>query len=540
MANKQQHNTPYRQSTMPGFLINIYLMLMFSFFPLFLTSQFAHARTNKYHLYLILSGVMIVAVVGVSIMDYLEEKRYQKASLRFLPMSYADVSFICFFGFATISTLVSDYKLQSLLGEYPNGLGRNNGLILLLVYLLVYLVITRRYSFKDYVIAVYLIFSSAVAFLAIVNFFYIDILGVYNGYIDLWKLFDGTEANVNVVLNFGSTIGNKNLISAFLCMSLPIAVMSFVLIDKRYMKIIGGIAAAFSYCGLLCADSTSGILGLIIIVAVMAIFSARSYKTLKWYFLALTIMLASAKLLRLFSYFMGDLSKGFEFMQSFLIYSRLMYIPIAVCAVLFIVMQVFEKKLSPHYPKKTIVILLIVLTVGVIAAAIGAVVYYSVINPDAELSEDLSGLLRFDENWGTHRGYYWIKSLDEYKDFSLIHKLFGAGLDSVGAVMEPYFSDMFTRFGETSTDCVHNEFLNYFITQGALGLLSYLTLLGTVIVRALRRAKNNPMILIFLSAVICYAIQSVVNLYQPITTPLFFIFLSIAEALNRQVTIKKA
>lgn len=541
MANQeQQKNKPYRPSTMPSFLISVYLILMFSFFPLFLTAQFAHARTDKYHLCLILSGALIVSVVIVSIMDYMEEKRHQKASLRFLPMSAADISFLCFFGFAAISTLLSDYKLQSLLGEYPNGLGRNNGLLLLLVYLLVYLVITRRYSLKEYVIAIFLITSSVIAFLAILNFFYIDLIGIYNGYVDLWKLFDGTEANVNVVLNFGSTIGNKNLISAFLCMSLPIAVMSFVLIDKRYMKILSGIATAFSYCGLLCADSTSGILGLFVIIAVMAIFSARAYNSLKWYFLALTILFASAKLLRLFSHLMGDISKGFEFMQAHLIYGRIMYVPLAVCAVLFIVMQVFEKKLSPHYPKKTLVILFSVLTVCGILTAIGAVIYYSVIKPDIELSKELSGILRFDENWGTHRGYYWIKSLEEYKNFSLIHKLFGAGPDSVGAVMEPYFTELFTRFGETSTDCVHNEFLNYFITQGALGLLSYLALLGTVIVRALRRAKYNPMLLIFLSAVICYAVQSVVNLYQPITTPLFFIFLSITEALNRKATVKKA
>ena len=36
MANKQQNrqkSAQYRPSTMPGFLINLYLILMFSFFP---------------------------------------------------------------------------------------------------------------------------------------------------------------------------------------------------------------------------------------------------------------------------------------------------------------------------------------------------------------------------------------------------------------------------------------------------------------------------------------------------------------------------
>lgn len=536
MAIKQHSNQKseqYRPSTMPGFLISLYLILMFSFFPLFLSAQYTHARTDKYHFYTILSGVMIVSVVIVSLMDFFEGKRHHQADLRFKPITPTDVSFLCFYGFAAISTLISKYPGESFLGVFPNG-GRNNGLLLMTVYLLVYLIITRRYSFKEYVIAVYLIFSSFVAFLAIINYFYIDLLGVYNGYIDLWKMFDGTPANTNVLLNFGSTLGNKNLISAFMCLFLPIAVMTFVVTKTRYLKIISGASICFAYCGLLCSDSTSGMLGLMVIVAVMAIFSARSYAMLKWYLLALTILFASSKLLRLFSYIMGDISKGFEFIQVFLIYSKASYIPLAVCAVLFILMQIFEKKLSPHYPKKTITITLIVLTVGGLCTGIGALIYYTFIHPEAELSKDLSGLLRFDENWGTHRGYYWIKSLEQYKSFDFLHKLFGYGPDSVSIVMESTFSDVLTKFNESSTDCVHNEFLNYFITQGVLGLLSYLAILGTVTVRAIRRAKNDPVILIFLSAVICCAVQSVVNLYQPITTPIFFIFLSITEALNRQ------
>ncbi len=541
---KQPKSEPqYRHSTMPGFLISIYLMLMFGFFPFFLTNQYANARTDKYILYMVLSSVMILAVVIASLMDYFEEKRIHKATLRFMPLSPADISFLCFYGFAAISTMVSDYSKSAFLGLIQNeyGLnvgGRNNGLLLLTVYLLVYLAITRRYVFKEYVLAIYLVFSSVVALLAIVNYFFLDFLGIYSGYLDIWDLFKGEQGKPNVILDFGSTLGNKNLISSFMCLFLPVAVMCFVLFEKRYMRILSGIAICFAYCGLLCADSTSGILGLCVILAVMMIFSARSYTTLKRYFLAMLILFGSGKLLRLFSFFMGDRSKGFEFIQNFLIYSRKIYLVIALFAILFLLMQVFEKKLMPRYPKKAIIIALITLTACAILGAIGAVIYYSFINPEAELSDNLNRLLRFNERWGTHRGYYWIHSMEQYRDMSFVHKLFGTGPDTAYKVMEPFFPEMTTLFGETSTDCVHNEFLNYLITQGALGLLSYLALLGTVTVRAIRRVKENPLLLIFLSAVICYAVQSVVNLYQPITTPLFFIFLSITEALNRQTKIK--
>ena len=487
---------------------------------------------------------MILGVVVTVLMDYFEEKRIHKATLRFMPLSVSDVAFLCFYGFAAISTLVSDYTRQSFFGLFINSRGmviggRNNGLLLLTFYLLVYLCITRRYVFKDYVIAIYLVFSSFVAFLAIVNYFFIDILGIYGGYLNLWELFEGKDGKATAILNFGSTLGNKNLISSFMCLFLPVAVMSFVLIEKRWMKILSGIAICFAYGGLLCADSGSGILGLVVILAVMAIFSARSYTSLKRYLLALAILFAAGKLVRLFSYIMDDRCKGFESVNRFLLYSKKMYLPIILFAALFILMQVFEKKLAPRYPKKAVMITLTVLTLGSILAAVGSIVYFSCINTEAELSENLSRLLRFDENWGTHRGYYWIHGMEKYGDFSFLHKLFGNGPDTAYIVMEPFFPDMVVKFDEGSTDCVHNEFLNYLITQGIMGLLSYLTLLTAVAVRALRRAKNNPFVLIFLSAVICYAVQSTVNLYQPITTPVFFLFLSMTEALNRSTPLKQ-
>lgn len=536
---KKDKEPQYRQSTMPGFLVSLYLILMFSVFPLFLVNRYGSARTDKFWFYLVLSGMMIFAVVVTVLTDYFEEKRIHKASLRFMPLSVADIAFLCFYGFAAISTMVSDYTKQAFFGRFVNDRGmeiggRNNGLILLTVYLLVYLIVTRRYVFKNYVIAVYLVFSSFVAFLAVANFFFIDILGIYSGYVDLWKLFEGKAVKLNAIVNFGSTLGNKNLIASFMCLFLPIAVMSFVLIEKRWMQVISGVAICFAYGGLLCADSGSGILGLVVILAVMAIFSARRYDSLKRYMLALAILFAAGKSVRLFSFIMDDRSKSIESVNRFLLYGKIMYLPIVLFVVLYILMRIFEKKLAPRYPKKAVTITLIVLSAGGILAAIGAFVYFSFVNPDAPLGKNLSQLLRFDERWGTHRGYFWIHGMEKYRDFSFIHKLFGNGPDTAYIVMEPFFPDMVVKFDEGSTDCVHNEFLNYLITQGALGLISYLTLLGAVAVRAIKCAKHDPVVLIFLSAVICYAVQSVVNLYQPITTPIFFLFLSMTEALNRR------
>ena len=502
-------------------IVSYYLLVMFSFFTLFLTNKYGNSRHDKFYLYLALSGAMII-LAGVMYFVGSSELTQNggSVSLLFKPVTATDIAFLCFLVFALISTVFSKYFPDNIIAEFwAKGIARNNGMLLLLVYALVYFIITRMYVYKDYVIAVYLIFSCIIALLTVLNFFYIDPLGLLNGY------------DADTAKDFGSTIGNKNTIASYMAMFLPIAMMTLAINTKRYMKILAGVSVAFAYTGALAANSSSVFLGLIVAVPVMAIFCAKRYDHMMYYVLGMGIMLVSGKLLRFLSFFLQD--KGFEFMQSFLIHSGYVYIPAALFIALFAAMLLLKGRLEPHYPAKGIFIGLIAVTVLALGGMLGAILYFSLADTTTELGS-FERLLRFNDSWGTHRGFMWIRAMQEYGKFDFFRIMFGAGPDTAYFVLEPHFAELSARFGDGSTNCVHNEYLNYLVTQGALGLISYLSIIGAVCVRAARRAKRNPYTLIFISAVICYAAQATVNLYQPITTPLFFIFLSIAEALNRQ------
>lgn len=499
-------------------LVSYYLLIMFSFFTLFLTEQYAHARTDKYWLYLCLSAVLVVFACIAGLISHAEQRRNGAPSPLLRPVTVPDTAFLCFFIFAVISTVFSRYPMDAVTGN----LGRNNGLILLTAYTLVYFVLTRLYIYKEYVIAVYLVFSSLVALLTVLNFFYIDPFGLLNGY------------DAVTVLDFGSTIGNKNTIASFMCLFLPVAVMTLTVSDKRYLQILGGCAAVMAYTGLLCANSSSGILGLIVILPVMGAFAAADYSRLRRYVLALAILFVSGKALMLFALVMGNSNKGFEYMQDFLINSPYLYIPIILFGGLYAVMRLLP---GERYPRRAVQGALIALCVLIPLCLLAAVVYFTVFDTQTKLGR-YTRILRINNKWGTHRGYMWIKSIEEYGRLSPFGKLFGTGPDTLYKVLEPYFGELLQRYGDSSTDCAHNELLNYLVTQGVLGLLSYLTIIGTVVARAVRTARRNPTVLLFVCAVLCYLAQSVVNLYQPITTPVFFIFLSLAESLNRQDRIR--
>ena len=107
--------------------------------------------------------------------------------------------------------------------------------------------------------------------------------------------------------------------------------------------------------------------------------------------------------------------------------------------------------------------------------------------------------------------------------------LFGCGPDTFYSAVAPYFSELQRLFGDASANCAHNELLNYLITTGIFGLSAYLALISSAVLRGVKRAEKSPEVLIFTLPIICCFCQSLVNIATPITTPLLFIFIALAE-----------
>ncbi len=502
-------------------IVNYYLFVMFTFFELFLTNQYAKARTDKFILFICLSAVLIVTVVLISI-TYASERKKNSENIvveekPFFKFSLTDYAFLCFFLFACVSTLISDYKLDSLMGSA----GRDNGLLLLFLYTAVYFIISRFYYFKNYVLCAFLVFGCIVSGLAILHFFYIDPIGIMDGY------------TKDVVVDFGTTIGNKNTIASYMCIFLPFSVMMFVVQKSRPIIILSAVSIAFAYCGLLVAGSNSGYLGFFAMLFFMLLVCVRKYKLLNKLMLALSIMFASGLLLRLFSFIMKDNSKGFEQIGKMLVYSEAVYVILGVLVVVNATLFIIPEKAQDKWPKNTLTAIVLIFG-GIVLCVCGYLFYhYTFVDKTSDIGA-LSQIFRFNDRWGTHRGYMWINGIKDFLQFDFLHVLFGSGCDTFYHVFEPHFAELSTRFGNSSTDCIHSEYLNYLITQGVLGLLSYLTVIISTVIRALKTSRTNSLSLVFVFPVIAYCAQAVVNIYQPITTPFLIIFIALSECLSRE------
>ena len=171
--------------------------------------------------------------------------------------------------------------------------------------------------------------------------------------------------------------------------------------------------------------------------------------------------------------------------------------------------------------------------IGLIVIGFAAFLYvlYDVnIAGNADKYGSAKSFLLFNDSWGTHRGVIWRLAIEDYQDFTPIHKLFGYGPDTFGLVTYYHNMDIMTNVYHQIFDSAHNEYLQFFITVGPIGLLSYLAIFVTAFIRIIKKGCQNPYVIAAMFGVLCYSAQATVNIGTPITIPIMFLFLSMALA----------
>lgn len=541
MSKKVLKASPEKNKIPPGSqFINIYLFVMFTVFPLYVSlytdgnfpfvhmdEGFVGIRHQKYYFFLVMTAIAAIAEIMVILTGQMNSKKKTGSAQKtiFDNITFTDWAALALVLSCAISTVLSPYVKLAFWGEATIGgysQGRNNGLFLILFYALAYFLITRLYRYAEFVF-IGLACSCGIVFL----------LTVLNGYyIDPLNMFANFRTQTNVFMEFFATIGNKNMLSSFICVTLPVIFTMSILTKRLLFRVIYLLSTSLGTMALIIGDSDSGLLGISVFLAIFLIVFIRKPDRLKYYFLSLTVMLASIKLLRLFSLILEDSYKKLGKIPSAILFSKPLYAVIAVSALITVLLFfISKKKPGTELPKAVPIAFGCVFGLAALSA-IGTLVYFSAIDTKTPLG-DMEKLLRFNPKWGTHRGIMWIRAFDIFGGADFIHKLFGFGPDTFYCVYEPYFDEL-KHYGNTSTDAAHNEYINYLVTIGIAGLMSYLAFVGGALARGFKSAKQNPVVLAFAAAVICYAVQAVVNIAVPISTPLFIIFVSLCEAMARK------
>lgn len=137
----------------------------------------------------------------------------------------------------------------------------------------------------------------------------------------------------------------------------------------------------------------------------------------------------------------------------------------------------------------------------------------------------------------TNRFVFWDIAREGYSEKSLL----GWGMNNYSYVFQKHFDPVFfsnTNAYEPWTDHPHNMFWEYVVNGGAVGLLTYMAFLGTILIclyRVSARDRDNRTIaIVVLGAMVGYIIQGLFIFESPGTLLMFFSMIGITIGLYQE------
>lgn len=501
-------------------LVYIYLMMMSSLFLFYFQNYFYNITDAKYRFFFYVSGVCIIGYLLITIWGWFCDDRkstdtwkdrLQAFLKQFSISDYIALAMLCSY---TITTLLSSNPSDSFTGLQ----GRHLGLLFSYMVISLYFMISRSYELQQSVILTLLGSISLVFLLGLLNFFYIDPFGFYEYLSDY-------QGNL-----FLSTMGNIDFYGILVCFSLPLSLILYCYSEQSLSKGIYLFTLLCSGIGLVTCNSDSAYMATIILLMLSSLYLSKEYKTWLRFLQGCLVLFGSARILYYVILFTGEACRDIHTLSLQFSGGMINWLILGFCIVSYVYCFREKEYLQRYWNVKRIRAWLGTIFGISVTALIILVIYVSFIHTDLPLGT-LENYLRFSPDWGTGRGETWMVLLNQFKGFNLIELLFGYGLDMTSSLTSVMDSAM-------NYDNAHNEYLQYLVTSGILGLLLYMAFCGSVLVRLYHSSKDEPFGIALCCIIVIYMAQAFFNLNQPMTTPLFFIILGMAEAFQRHVANK--
>lgn len=378
--------------------------------------------------------------------------------------------------------------------------GRYCGLVFMLCCGAAFFLIARGRR-NDRLLIPVLLSASAIALLGVANAMGIDPLRFYA------RIKRGQEST------YLSTIGHFDFFGTYLVLMFPLAGGQFVFAKTPRMRLLGFACAAAMALGASASRTDSALLGLHL--ACLAL-SARSGGDFRRMARALALWAAACFSLPIvfsalrFSPYQPDLS-GLPGM----LFEWHVCQALGACLLLLAVICLLCARRGCRAPDVGRVsrALFAALALAVLAM-LALIVYFSVFDTQTDLGEAAS-FLRFNDSWGSLRGFAFIRSLRAYADYDIVRKLFGAGMETTLRVLTPYFDDpSMLRTGVFNDP--HCQLLQMLLTCGLFGMIAFAAFYLAVFRTLLRRAGDDPLPCGAFAAVFAYGLVMLINVTQPI------------------------
>lgn len=438
-----------------------------------------------------------------------------------------DICMVLFFISGVMSFIMAEDKKNAFTGAQ----GRYCGLAFMILIFIMYIIVSARVSNMEkmwsLISMVFVLVSSVTFIIAILQ----------NIGFDPFKLLDGINRKQRNI--YVSTFGNIDIFGSFICVALPLFMGLYVTEKSNIKRIVYGIGVFAGFMAFIPANADvvfAGVGAAIIAVLFATVYMERVDRLFE------LVMLGSGGylgmvLLRKLVGTNGAKITGFNRLSE---HPALLVIIFAVALFIRLIIQVYinrnkdeiyiNKNKSEVYINKQkngtgikhIIALAVVLILGI------AVIIYGRKNNLA--------MFDFNDKWGSYRGYIWRRVTGLYGELPFVQKIFGHGNESIRSLMDDRFYDEMLQVTGTVYDNAHNEYLQYLVTQGLFGMLSYGGVVVAAVIAGVKKIKKSPYILGLLLAVISYGVQAIFNVNQCITTPYMFLMTAMLIGVCRRAS----
>jgi O-Antigen ligase. len=519
MTNKKRINSAYSAREARCIWTNLYVYIIFTVFPLFLTDGLFNVLVTKFMFYAITTALWIIPACvyimelhKVTMIEWNEKTSYEQ----WRSFSVVDYAAFAMLFVAIISTILSPYKSLAFLGKSGND-GRHVGLLLIILYIISYFMVSRTSKFRIGFINAFLIVSLIVNLLGITDYFQLDVLGI--------------KANMHPDSKpiYTSTIGNINTYTSYVALPMAISVILFCK-QKEFNKktIFYVISLTIAFFAIIMGNSDNAYLALAVLFGFAPLYVFTSTEGIRRYLAVAGIFLIVAKITAMVTEALGDKVIGIQ--SLFNVFDSNIFVDILIIIIL-VVLGIWyfndrdEKVINDKgYICKILRRAWVIILCTVVAGVAWIFVNINVIGNDIDLG-GLNYYFIFNDNWGTNRGYIWRVLIELYNDeLTFVQKLFGYGPETFASLMKNnVFVEMVTNYN-VIFDSPHNIFLQYLITTGIFGLSAYLVAIIGTVVSAVKYAKEEPHIMSMMFAGLCFYAQGIVNINPPIVTPIVLLF----------------
>lgn len=503
-------------------IASVFTLIIIAVFPLFFRNYYFDILTVKYIFYYgtIISMAVVMLVVSI-IFLFLDKSRYDWATIKSLKRQFSIKSFrksdwamIAFLIAVAISTFQSDYFYESFWGNE----GRFMGMFLILLYGVSFFIIGHCLKFKQWFLDVFLFAGMIACIIGIMQFFKYDPIGFKKG------------LTASDFPSFTSTIGNINTYTSYVALISGMGTVLFAIEKNRFRRAWYLFTVIISIFALITGISDNAYLALFALFGLLPLYLFNNLKGLKRYMVLVSILFTEFQFIDLISQKYPEHVLKINGLFNVIVgYDKLAHFVVmlwGICIVLYVLDACVSKesimKKDNNLGRWIWLGLLIIIVMA------GCYILYDAnIAGNADKYGSLKKYLVINDDWGTHRWYIWRIGMESYAKFPLIHKIFGYGPDTFGIItVNNFYEEMISRYNE-KFDSAHNEYLQYLITIGIVGLAAYLTLLFTSIVEMIRASKKRPVMMALTFALVCYGAQAAVNISVPIVAPIMMTLLMV-------------